>query len=60
MRKLLLSLSALAIVGAGGAYLAQAQGPGTVGTRACYLDGKLCSDGANCCVTEGRCYNDCK
>ncbi|HEV2148392.1 MAG TPA: hypothetical protein VGR37_13400 [Longimicrobiaceae bacterium] len=59
MRKLFLNLGAIAVIGLGGAYLGQAQEPGDVTIQDCYLNGEKCSDGANCCVTNGVCYNDC-
>lgn len=59
MRKLLLNLTAVAMIGAGGAYLAQAQAPGNITARSCYQGGTICSDGANCCVRDGTCYNNC-
>jgi len=58
MRKILLNLSALAVIALGGAHLVEAQRP-EVGTQDCYLNGQKCSDGAKCCVSNGVCYNDC-
>lgn len=59
MRKLLLNLSALAVIGMGGAYLVEAQNPREVTTQDCYLNGEKCSDGDYCCVSQGICYNTC-
>ncbi|HEX7243552.1 MAG TPA: hypothetical protein VF263_24920, partial [Longimicrobiaceae bacterium] len=43
----------------GGVHLAEAQRPGDVTARSCYQGGSICSDGANCCVRDGTCYNTC-
>lgn len=59
MRKLLLNLGALAVIGTGGVYFAQAQSVPDTTTQACYINGSVCSDGANCCVKGGTCYNNC-
>lgn len=58
MRKLLVNLAAIAMIGVGGAYLAQAQEP-TFTAQSCYMNGTLCADGDNCCVRDGACYNNC-
>ena len=59
MRKLLLNLGALTMIGMGGTYFAQAQGPGDASAQACKLDGQECSDNTKCCVKGGVCYDTC-
>lgn len=61
MRKLMLNLVALAVIGTGGALLSTAEPASAAVVFNCYQDGELCSDSPLCCVDEdeGRCYDTC-
>lgn len=60
MRKMLLNLAALVVIGLGGAHLAYAEEGGDGGdAEGCILDGEVCSLDKDCCVKNRTCYANC-